>query len=70
MRPLAIWAMQWALSRTKEMKNESKCDVKEDALYKYHDGYTRVARLLKVREEASSKSVFQLIFDYTCKRIV
>ncbi|KAK4271058.1 hypothetical protein QN277_019806 [Acacia crassicarpa] len=71
MRPLAIWAMQWALSRTKQTHSESKSDEKEDALFKYHDdGFTRVARLLKVEEEASPRSLFQVIFDYTCKRML
>ncbi|KAI9121826.1 hypothetical protein K1719_007216 [Acacia pycnantha] len=71
MRPLAIWAMQWALSRTKQIHSESKSDEKEDALFRYNDdGFTRVARLLKVQEEASPRSLFQVIFDYTCKRML
>ena len=71
MRPLAIWAMQWALSRTKQVHPESKSDEKEDALFNYHDdGFTRVAHLLKVQEEASPRSLLQVIFDYTCKRMI
>ncbi|XP_054803001.1 uncharacterized protein LOC129306418 isoform X1 [Prosopis cineraria] len=71
MRPLAIWAMQWALSRTKQMHYDGKSDEKENALSRYHDdGFSRVAHLLKVKEEPSPRSLFQVIFDYTCKRML
>ncbi|KAE9446826.1 hypothetical protein C3L33_21281, partial [Rhododendron williamsianum] len=46
MRPLAIWAMQWALSR-----------------------FMRLARLLKLPEEEGSRSLLQVVFDYTSKKI-
>ena len=70
MRPLAIWAMQWALSRAKHPPHEIKFDIKEeDALSRYHAGFSKVAQLLKVKEEAASRSLFQVIYDYTCKRV-
>ncbi|XP_061363547.1 uncharacterized protein LOC133307132 isoform X2 [Gastrolobium bilobum] len=70
MRPLAIWAMQWALSRGKHNRHESKSDIKEeDILSKYHTGFSKVAQLLKVKEETASKSLFQVIYDFTCKRV-
>ncbi|KAK7363930.1 hypothetical protein VNO77_06095 [Canavalia gladiata] len=70
MRPLAIWAMQWALSRAKHTQPESKSDIKEeDIMSRYHDGFTRVAHLLKVKEETASRSLFQVIYDFTCKRM-
>lgn len=70
MRPLAIWAMQWELSRAKHIQRESKADIKEeDILSRYHDGFLKVARLLKVKEEIDSRSLFQVIYDFTCKRM-
>ncbi|KAH1243952.1 Non-lysosomal glucosylceramidase [Glycine max] len=70
MRPLAIWAMQWELSRAKHIQHESKSDMKEkDMLSRYHDGFSKVARLLKVKEETDSRSLFQVIYDFTCKRM-
>jgi len=70
MRPLAIWAMQWELSRTKHPQYECILDMKEeDIMSRYHDGFSKVARLLKVKEETDSTSLFQLIYDFTCKRM-
>ncbi|KAK7376394.1 hypothetical protein VNO78_34679 [Psophocarpus tetragonolobus] len=70
MRPLAIWAMQWELSRANDTQRESKSDLKEEEiLSRYHDGFSKVARLLKVKEETDSRSLFQVIYDLTCKRI-
>ena len=70
MRPLAIWAMQWALTRTNQPQPEPKPDVKEDGLFRYQAGFSRVANLLKVQEEEDSRSLLQIIFDYTCKRML
>ncbi|MED6216593.1 hypothetical protein PIB30_008888 [Stylosanthes scabra] len=73
MRPLAIWAMQWALSRPKhEPPREIKLEFKEGdlCLSKYHAGFCKVARLLKVKEEATPRSLWQLIYDSTCKRVL
>lgn len=69
MRPLAIWAMQWALTRPKPSNNEMKPEVNEESLYRYHAGYCKVARLLKVPDEKGRKGVLQSLFDYTCKRM-
>ncbi|CAJ1940443.1 unnamed protein product [Sphenostylis stenocarpa] len=70
MRPLAIWAMQWELSRTKHTQHECILDMKEeDIMSRYHDGFSKVARLLKVKEETDSRSLFQLVYDFTCKRM-
>ncbi|XP_044490658.1 non-lysosomal glucosylceramidase-like [Mangifera indica] len=69
MRPLAIWAMQWALTRPKPAKEEMKPEVNEEYLYRYHVGFCKVARLLKVRDEKARKSLLQLLFDYTCRRM-
>lgn len=69
MRPLAIWAMQWALSRPKLDKEEMTLEVKEDYQLLHHAGFAKVARHLRLLEEESSVSLIQSLFDYTCKKL-
>uniref|UniRef100_A0A5B7BKN7 Non-lysosomal glucosylceramidase n=3 Tax=Davidia involucrata TaxID=16924 RepID=A0A5B7BKN7_DAVIN len=69
MRPLTIWAMQWALSKPKLSNQEMKLEVSQDPLHdKEHAGFAKVARLLKLPEEESSKSFLQSVYDFTCRR--
>ncbi|CAK7357173.1 unnamed protein product [Dovyalis caffra] len=68
MRPLAIWAMQWALARPKLHKQEMKLQVEEDSLPVHHAGFAKVARFLRLPEEESSKSYLQSLFDYASKK--
>ncbi|MCL7033877.1 hypothetical protein MKW94_008196 [Papaver nudicaule] len=75
MRPLAIWAMQWALSRPKLFKKKNNTeDLPKGADHRLHfssshnDGFERVAKLLKLPDEKDSRSYFQIIFDSICKR--
>jgi len=71
MRPLAIWAMQWALSKPKLTRHHesNKSDVNEDDIIsRSHAGFSKVAHLLKLKEETGSRSLFQVIYDFTCKR--
>ncbi|XP_073138947.1 uncharacterized protein [Henckelia pumila] len=70
MRPLAIWAMQWALTRPPVSISEIKPDIKEESVIRQHTGFLSVASLLKLSNEADSRSLFQVIFDYTCKRLL
>lgn len=71
MRPLAIWAMQWALTPQNKLGVQAmKEEVKEESVVRQHNGFTRVARLLKLSDEADSRSLFQVVFDYTCKRML
>ncbi|KAJ9159051.1 hypothetical protein P3X46_024582 [Hevea brasiliensis] len=56
MRPLAIW-------------EEMNLEVKEDYQLPHHAGFTKVARHLRSPEEESSVSLFQSLFDYTCKKL-
>ncbi|PIN09574.1 putative bile acid beta-glucosidase [Handroanthus impetiginosus] len=70
MRPLAIWAMQWALTQHEFPRQEMKPEIKEESVLRQHIGFTKVARLLKLSDEADSRSLFQVIFDYTCKRML
>ncbi|KAK7292521.1 hypothetical protein RIF29_08303 [Crotalaria pallida] len=76
MRPLAIWAMQWELSRAKH-SGSSKLDIDMEEkdeqgtmlMSRCHAGFSKVAHLLKLKEEAPSRGLFQVIYDYTCKRL-
>ncbi|KAK8567784.1 hypothetical protein V6N12_006357 [Hibiscus sabdariffa] len=70
MRPLAIWAMQWALSRPKLPEHEPRPEVKADSIRTHHAGFSKVARLVKLPEQRSTKSILQTMFDYTSKRIL
>ncbi|GMP63170.1 hypothetical protein CsSME_00024968 [Camellia sinensis var. sinensis] len=70
MRPLAIWAMQWALSYPKHAHKEIKREAIDDSLLRRHQaGFERVARLLKLPKEEGSRSLFQAVYDYTTKKI-
>ncbi|ESR44751.1 hypothetical protein CICLE_v10000199mg [Citrus x clementina] len=71
MRPLAIWAMQWALTRPKPKTLEkwTKPEVTDESLLRYHAGFSKVARLLKLPEEQGAKSLLQSLFDHTCRRM-
>ncbi|KAI3974017.1 hypothetical protein MKX01_030593 [Papaver californicum] len=67
MRPLAIWAMQWALSRPKLFKKVENTENLSSSR-SHDDGFERVAKLLKLPDEKDSRSFFQIIFDSICKR--
>ena len=57
MRPMAIWAMQWALRRLKPSKNEMKPEANEESLYRYHVGFCKAACLLKVPDDKAHKGL-------------
>ncbi|XP_030496092.2 uncharacterized protein LOC115712025 isoform X1 [Cannabis sativa] len=69
MRPLAIWAMQWALTKPKITKQEMNYkDVKEDHSYaRQHAAFSKVASLLKLPEE-EAKGFPQMLYELTCRR--
>ncbi|CAM8982136.1 unnamed protein product [Rhodiola kirilowii] len=72
MRPLAIWAMQWALTHpTKPLseEHETKPEVNSECLLKHQASFSRVARLLKLPEEGDSRGIVQTAFDYACKKL-
>uniref|UniRef100_A0A7N0UTS9 Non-lysosomal glucosylceramidase n=1 Tax=Kalanchoe fedtschenkoi TaxID=63787 RepID=A0A7N0UTS9_KALFE len=72
MRPLAIWAMQWALTHpTKHTpkEHETKPEVHPDYLLKYQVSFSRVARLLRLSEAGDSRSIAQTAFEYACKKL-
>ncbi|KAL3598027.1 hypothetical protein D5086_005945 [Populus alba] len=68
MRPLAIWAMQWALSRPELHRQEMKLQAKEDSVPVHHAGFAKVARFLKLPHGESSKSHFQSLFEYATNK--
>ncbi|KAG9130370.1 hypothetical protein Leryth_004250 [Lithospermum erythrorhizon] len=70
MRPLAIWAMQWALTQPKPSKqDEIKPEISNKTMFKEHAGYSKVANLLKL-SKIDTRGVLQVVFDYTCKRML
>ncbi|XP_059449873.1 uncharacterized protein LOC132180902 [Corylus avellana] len=71
MRPLAIWAMQWALTKPKLFKPElihEEVSEHGHAYSGHHAGFAQVARLLKLPKEEDAKSLLQVIYDFTCRR--
>lgn len=68
MRPLAIWAMQWALTRPPTLSQQvTEKEADEISLLKHHVGFSRVAGLLKLPKEEAPKSILQVFYDYACK---
>ncbi|RRT83597.1 hypothetical protein B296_00000820 [Ensete ventricosum] len=68
MRPLAIWAMQWALSPP-VLHKEPETALQGEAHLNHHTSYSRVAKLLKLPEEETSKSILRVICEITCSRL-
>ncbi|WOL14286.1 non-lysosomal glucosylceramidase-like [Canna indica] len=68
MRPLGIWAMQWALSQPK-LHKEPETGKKGEAQLKHHVSFSKVAKLLKLPEEEISKSILRVIYEITCSRL-
>ncbi|KAF6159702.1 hypothetical protein GIB67_029960 [Kingdonia uniflora] len=72
MRPLAIWAMQWALSPPELFKGEKRRpETNEDNsdYLRQHAGFLKVAQHLKLPEKESSRNLLKVIFDWTCGRL-
>lgn len=70
MRPLAIWAMQWALSNPNPRSEEPEYEEDEETVFmRHHPRFSRVAHLLKLPEEDAPKSFFQAVYDCTCRRL-
>ncbi|CAN0928035.1 Non-lysosomal glucosylceramidase [Linum grandiflorum] len=85
MRPLAIWGMQWALTREKVFKEggvvrdqpsrKEEEDVEEGNCkdlswyMKQHTGFKKVAKLLQVPEDDNRVSFWQAAFEFTCSKL-
>ncbi|KAL8139738.1 hypothetical protein V2J09_005759 [Rumex salicifolius] len=70
MRPLAIWAMQWALTKPTSSVPEPKQEVTENSVSKQHAGFSKVADLLRLQEEEGSSSLLQSVYEYTRRKLI
>lgn len=63
MRPLSIWAMQWALSRPELHVEKRNVDMKGE-LVRENDEFSKIAELLRLPEEkASIRSAFRVLYE-------
>ncbi|XP_062198133.1 uncharacterized protein LOC133900879 isoform X7 [Phragmites australis] len=62
MRPLAIWAIQWALSNPK-LHNTPRADIPQGSFPKNQFSYARIAKLLQLPEDESSKSFIRVMYE-------
>ncbi|XP_049933859.1 uncharacterized protein LOC116263650 isoform X4 [Nymphaea colorata] len=69
MRPLAIWAMQWALSSPQRGKEVTRMRRETGDSFMHHTGYAAVAGFLSLPEEQKAKSFIRVLYDYTCRRL-
>lgn len=63
MRPLSIWAMQWALSPPKLHKEEQRTDMQGEDLPVENTEFSKMADLLKLPEEKVTRSALGVIYD-------
>lgn len=69
MRPLAIWAMQWALSPPKLFKEEPRTDGDTDSTTMNNVEFSEVAKFLKLPEKKDTKSMLRIIFDIARQKL-
>ncbi|KAJ8760444.1 hypothetical protein K2173_015111 [Erythroxylum novogranatense] len=70
MRPLAIWAMQWALSKPKLFKEEIQdVEMTEEAYLREHAEFSKVACLLKLPNDDGSKGYLQLAYEFVSRML-
>ncbi|PKA53457.1 hypothetical protein AXF42_Ash012399 [Apostasia shenzhenica] len=70
MRPLAIWAMQWALSPPKLLEEEHRMDnVQVEGSFE-HTEFSKIADLLKLPEEKPTRSILSVILDIIHQRLL
>lgn len=63
MRPLSIWAMQWALSPPKLHKDEPRTDMQREDLPVENTEFSKIADLLILPEEKISRSALGVVYD-------
>ncbi|XP_020519085.1 non-lysosomal glucosylceramidase isoform X2 [Amborella trichopoda] len=68
MRPLAIWAIQWALSPPVLNNKTQKPRKTTDSSLKHHVGFSKVAELLRLPKEESAPGLLKYLYDCTCRR--
>ncbi|KAL6868128.1 hypothetical protein ACP4OV_014973 [Aristida adscensionis] len=62
MRPLAIWAIHWALSTPKPHQIPQR-DIPQDSFPNNQVSYARIAKLLQLPEDGSSKSFVRVVYE-------
>ncbi|KAL0391643.1 UNVERIFIED_CONTAM: Non-lysosomal glucosylceramidase [Sesamum radiatum] len=71
MRPLAIWAMQWALSYPKLFNQPIQPGPSASSSpLKQHPGFERVANLLRLPKEQPSRSFIQSFHEFLCRKFL
>ncbi|KAJ4713800.1 Non-lysosomal glucosylceramidase [Melia azedarach] len=72
MRPLAIWGMQWALTKPKLSveEREHEASYHDSSYLEQQAAFSKVARLLKLPAEEAPKGFLHLVYDFTCKRFL
>ncbi|XP_057864285.2 uncharacterized protein LOC131072213 isoform X2 [Cryptomeria japonica] len=71
MRPLAIWAMQWALSTPECIRETPRPSMEYDVSNHHHVGFSKVAEVLKSIPHShvmGARSLPQYLYDCICKR--
>eukprot|EP01018_Ginkgo_biloba_P010209 Gb_33013 [translate_table: standard] len=71
MRPLAIWAMQWALSPPEHIKEAARPCMKSNSSPHHHIEFAKIAEVLRLIPSPkiqSTRSFFQYLCDYTWRR--
>uniref|UniRef100_A0A0D6QZ21 NLGase n=2 Tax=Araucaria cunninghamii TaxID=56994 RepID=A0A0D6QZ21_ARACU len=70
MRPLAIWAMQWALSPPECIREAPRPSMKSDGSDHHHIGFSKVAQVLRIPhpQVPGGRGFLQYLYDCTCRR--
>ncbi|KAJ4751721.1 Non-lysosomal glucosylceramidase [Rhynchospora pubera] len=72
MRPLSIWAMQWALSPPtlhKDSETYHSTNEHNDYTASNEASFRRLAKLLELAQDESPKSFLRVIYDIVCHRM-
>lgn len=74
MRPLAIWAIQWALTPIQDFGGEKQKlkagDEKESDLFlRQHNGFKEVARYVKIAKSSEHRSRLQETYEAIVKTL-
>ncbi|KAJ0969388.1 hypothetical protein J5N97_022265 [Dioscorea zingiberensis] len=70
MRPLAIWAMQWAIeSPQKHFNMEPRSDDSNGDDAEGQATFSRVANFLRLPEETAKKSKLRVIYEIVCQKL-
>ncbi|KAJ6850666.1 non-lysosomal glucosylceramidase-like [Iris pallida] len=68
MRPLSIWAMQWALSPPKLYKEDQRADCTSNSSV-HNTEFSKIADLLKLPKEKTPSSTLRVLYDIICEKL-